>query len=79
MNRTIEDTSNVEIKIPYNPMTGGVNKSVFYGTQPLHSHRGIILKHVDQRLELLSLPLSLVWPDTFVGEIKLGINTELFC
>ena len=38
MNRTIEDASNVEIKIPLNPMTGGVNKSVFYGTQPLHSH-----------------------------------------
>lgn len=38
MNRTIEDASNVEIKIPLNQTTGGVNKSVFYGTQPLHSH-----------------------------------------
>ena len=38
MNRTIEDASNVEIKIPLNQTTGGVNKSVFYGTQPLQSH-----------------------------------------
>ena len=38
MNRTLEGSSNVEIKIPVNPMTGGVNKSVFYGTQPMHSH-----------------------------------------
>ena len=32
MNRTLDGGSNVEIKIPVNPITGGVNKSVFYGT-----------------------------------------------
>ena len=47
--------------------------------QSLHSHRGIILKHVATRDWSSSLPLSLVWTDTFVGEIKLGINTELLC
>ena len=45
----------------------------------MHSHRGIILKHVATRDWSSSLPLSLVCADTFVGEIKLGINTELFC
>ena len=46
LNRTLEGSSNREIKIPINPVTGGVNKSVFYGTQPMHSH----IQHIKQEI-----------------------------
>ena len=37
----------MEIRIPINPVTGGVNKSVFYGTQPMHSH----IQDIKQEIE----------------------------